>query len=68
MFLTNVRPAFVFPWSAAAFLLELPLRPFLPSLFLIVESYTLTLTEASEACSALYGFQFFSDLCIVNAL
>ncbi len=31
----------------------LPCRPFLPSLFLMVESWTLTLTEASEACSSL---------------
>ncbi len=31
----------------------LPCRPFLPSLFLMVESRTLTLTEASEACSSL---------------
>ncbi len=31
----------------------LPWMPFLPSLFLIVESWTLTLIEASEACSSL---------------
>ncbi len=31
----------------------LPWMPFLPSLFLIVESWTLTLNEASEACSSL---------------
>ncbi len=31
----------------------LPCMPFLPSLFLMVESWTLTLTEASEACSSL---------------
>ena len=30
----------------------LPCRSFLPSLFLMVESWTLTLTEASEACSS----------------
>ncbi len=37
-------------WPAVAFALE----PFLPCLFLIVESWTLTLIEASEACSYLY--------------
>ena len=31
----------------------LPWMPFLPSVFLMVESWTLTLTEASEACSSL---------------
>ncbi len=31
----------------------LPWMPFLPSFFLIVESWTLTLIEASEACSSL---------------
>ena len=31
----------------------LPCRPFLSSLFLMVESWTLTITEASEACSSL---------------
>ncbi len=34
------------PWT-------LPWMPFLPSFFLIVESWTLTLIEASEACSSL---------------
>lgn len=38
--------------SAVVFTLgTLPWMPFLPSLFLMVESWTLTLTEASEACS-----------------
>ncbi len=41
-------------WSAVAFALELSHGcRFLPSLFLIVESWTLTLNEASEACSSL---------------
>ncbi len=42
-------------WSAVgSFCLgTLPWMPFLPSLFLIVESWTLTLIEASEACSYL---------------
>ncbi len=41
-------------WSAVAFALELiPWMLFLSSLFLIVESWTLTLSEASEACSSL---------------
>ncbi len=35
------KPAAVFVWE-----------PLLPSLFLMVESWTLTLTEASEACSS----------------
>ncbi len=39
---------------------NLPWIPFLPSLFLIVESWTLTLTEASEACSS--GFFYESSL------
>ncbi len=37
--------------SAAVFVLET--GPFLPSLFLTVESWTLTLTDSSEACSSL---------------
>ncbi len=36
-------------WPAVAFALE----PFLPCIFLIVESWTLILIEASEACSSL---------------
>ncbi len=41
-------------WSAVAFALELSHGcRFLPSLFLIAESWTLTLIEASEACSSL---------------
>lgn len=31
----------------------LPCRPLLPSLFVMVESWSMTLTEASEACSSL---------------
>ncbi len=38
--------------SVAVFVLE-PCRPYLPSHFLMVELWTLTLTEVSEACSAL---------------
>ncbi len=45
---------FVFFLVSSGFCLgTLPWMPFLPSLFLIVESWTLTLTEASEACSSL---------------
>ncbi len=40
-------------WSAGFCLGTLPWMPFLTSLFLIVESWTLTLIEASEACSSL---------------
>ncbi len=40
-------------WSAVAFSLELSHGcRFLPSIFLFVESWTLTLIEASEACSS----------------
>ncbi len=54
IFLANVRWAFVFFLVSNGFCLgTLPWMPFLPSLFLIVESWTLTLTEASEACSSL---------------
>ena len=35
--------------------------PFLPSLFLMVESWTLTLTETSEACSLVGCCQVFCD-------
>ena len=53
-FLANVRRASVFFLVSSGFRLgTLPWMPFLPSLFLIVESWTLTLTEASEAFSAL---------------
>ncbi len=52
IFLANVRRAFVFFLVSSGFCLRtLPWMPFLPSLFLIVE--TLTLIEASEACSSL---------------
>ncbi len=47
-----MRRAFVFFLVSSGFCLEtLPWMAFLPSLFLIVESWTLTLIEASEACS-----------------
>ncbi len=49
-----MRRAFVFFLVSNGFCLgTLPWMPFLPSLFLIVESWTLTLIEASEACSSL---------------
>ncbi len=50
-FLANVRWAFVLFLGFC--LGTLPWMPFLPSLFLIVESWTLTLIEASEDCSSL---------------
>ncbi len=54
IFLASVRQAFVFFLVNSGFYLgTLPWMPFLPSLFLIVESWTLTLIEASEACSSL---------------
>ncbi len=54
IFLPNVRWDFVFFLVSSGFCLgTLPWMPFVPSLFLLVESWTLTLTEASEACSAL---------------
>ncbi len=53
-FLAKLRWAFMFFLLSSGFGLgTLPCRPFLPSLFLMVESWTLTLTEASEACSSL---------------
>ena len=53
-FLAKLRRAFMFFLLSSGFRLgTLPCRPFLPSLFLMVESWTLTLTEASEACSSL---------------
>ncbi len=53
-FLANVRRAFVLFLVRNGFCLgTLAWMPFLPSLFLIVESWTLTLIEASEACSSL---------------
>ncbi len=53
-FLAKLRWAFMFFLLSSGFRLgTLPCRPFLPSLFLMVESWTLTLTEASEACSSL---------------
>ncbi len=53
-FWTNVRRAFVLFLVSNGFCLgTLPWMLFLPSLFLIVESLTLTLIEASEACSSL---------------
>ncbi len=54
MFSGKLRWAFMFFLLSSGFGLgTLPCRPFLPSLFLMVESWTLTLTEASEACSSL---------------
>ncbi len=54
IFLENVRRAFVFFLVSSGFCRgTLPWMMFLPSLFLIVESWTLTLIEASEACSSL---------------
>ena len=54
VFLPNVRRAFVFFFVSSGFSLgTLPWMPFLPCLLLIVKSWTLTLTEVSEACSAL---------------
>ncbi len=54
IYLANVRRAFVFFLVSNGFCLgSLPWMLFLPSLFLIVESWTLTLIEASEACSSL---------------
>ncbi len=49
--LANMRWAFLV--SSGFCLGTLSWMPFLPSLFLIVESWTLTLIEASEACSSL---------------
>ncbi len=52
--LANVRQVFVFFLVSSGFCLgTLPWMPFLSSLFLIVESWTLTLLEASKACSSL---------------
>jgi len=53
-FLAKLRQAFMFFLLSSGFRLgTLPCKPFLPSLFLMVESWTLTLTEASEACTSL---------------
>ncbi len=61
IFVANVRRAFLYFLVSNGFWLgNLPWIPFLPSLFLIVESWTLTLTEASEACSS--GFFYESSL------
>ncbi len=61
IFLANVRRAFVFFLVSSGFCLEtLPWMPFLPSLFLIVESWTVTLIEASECFRCCSGF--FYDL------
>ncbi len=49
-----MRQAFVFFLVSSGFCLgTLPWMSFLPSLFLTIESWTLTLIEASEACSSL---------------
>ncbi len=63
-FLAKLRWAFMFFLLGSGFGLgTLPCRPFLPSLFLMVESWTLTLTEESEACSSLdVVVGFFCDL------
>ncbi len=47
------EPFVLFLVSSSFYLGTLPWMPFLPSLFLIVESRTLTLIEASEAYSSL---------------
>ncbi len=53
IFLANVRRAFVLFLVSSGFCLgTLPWMPILPSIFLFVESWTLTLIEASEACSS----------------
>ncbi len=53
-YLPKKRQAFMFFLVSSSFCLRyLPWMPFLPSLFLIVESGTLTLIEASGACSSL---------------
>ncbi len=52
--LANVRQAFLlFLISSGFCLVSLPWMLFLPILFRIVESWTLTLIEASEACSSI---------------
>ncbi len=54
IFLANVRRALLFFLVSSGFCLgTLPWMLFLPSLFLIVESWTLTLIKASETCSSL---------------
>lgn len=54
IFLANVRWAFVYFLVSSGFCLgTLPWMPFFPSLFLIVESWTMTLIETNEACSSL---------------
>ncbi len=59
-FLANVRQAIVFFLVNSGFFLgTLPWMSFLPSLFLTVESWTLTLIEASEACRSLDVILFF---------
>ncbi len=61
IFLANVRRAFVFFLVSNGFCLEtLPWMPFLPSLFLIVESWTLTLSEDLQFFRCCSGF--FYDL------
>ncbi len=56
--LANVKQAFVLFLFSSGFCLEtLPWMPFFPSLFLKAVSWTLTLIEASKACSG-----FFYDL------
>jgi len=55
-FLAKLRRAFMFFLLSSGFRLGTH-KPFLPSLFLMVESWTLTLTEASEA------LQFFRCCC-----
>lgn len=52
-FLAKVRGASVFFLVSGFHLRTLPWTPFLLSLFLIIESWTLTLTEASGACCPL---------------
>lgn len=52
MFVGRFQSLCVLFWSAVVFTLE----PLLPTMFGVVESHTLTLTEASEACSVLDVF------------
>ncbi len=52
IYLANVRRSFVFFLVSNGFC-QWQWMLFLPSVFLIVESWTLTLIEASEACSSL---------------
>ncbi len=52
MFSGKLRRVFMFFCLAAVFVWNSAMQAILPSLFLMVESWTLTLTEACEACSS----------------